>query len=76
VTTGFALSGEVCVTNAAELLAIIHMLTLHRDPTDLCTDIGLPAGQTRDGVWNTNNWIESAFRTFDTVMLEFKKMKR
>ena len=34
-----------------------------------CTDIGLPADQSRDGPWNTNNYIESAFRVFDVVFL-------
>ncbi|KAJ7780291.1 hypothetical protein DFH07DRAFT_950332 [Mycena maculata] len=34
------------------------------------TDIGMPANQTRDGSWNTNNWAETAFRTFDTVFLD------
>ncbi|KAF8507487.1 hypothetical protein JB92DRAFT_3121804 [Gautieria morchelliformis] len=24
------------------------------------TDIGLPLGQTRDGTWNVNNWMERA----------------
>jgi hypothetical protein len=39
-------------------------------------DEGLPAGQTRDGPWNTNNWIESSFRTFGVVFLESRKNKR
>lgn len=43
---------------------------------DSCTDIGLPPGQTRDSTFNTNNWTESAFRTFDTVFLENRKNKR
>ncbi|KIM87288.1 hypothetical protein PILCRDRAFT_271067 [Piloderma croceum F 1598] len=43
---------------------------------DLCTDIGLPQGQTRDGTFNTNNWTESAYRTFDVVFLENRKNKR
>lgn len=31
---------------------------------------------SRDGVWNTNNYIESAFRVFDVAFLELKKNKR
>lgn len=41
-----------------------------------CTDIGLPLGQTRDGTFNTNNWTEAAFKTFDLVFLESRKNKR
>ena len=44
--------------------------------SDLCTDIGLPRGQSRDGPFNTNNWVEAAFRVFDTVFLELLKNKR
>jgi hypothetical protein len=44
--------------------------------SDLCTDIGLPRGQSRDGPFNTNNWAEAAFRVFDTVFLELLKNKR
>ncbi|KAK7001644.1 hypothetical protein R3P38DRAFT_3216571 [Favolaschia claudopus] len=40
------------------------------------TDIGLPPTQTRDGIWNTNNWSETAFRTFDTVFLGSRSNKR
>ncbi|TFK84227.1 hypothetical protein K466DRAFT_496987, partial [Polyporus arcularius HHB13444] len=40
------------------------------------TDIGLPEGQTRDGTWNTNNFIERSFRTFDAIFLEHRKNKR
>ncbi|TFK84165.1 hypothetical protein K466DRAFT_497090 [Polyporus arcularius HHB13444] len=40
------------------------------------TDIGLPEGQTRDGTWNTNNYIERSFRTFDAIFLEHRKNKR
>jgi hypothetical protein len=40
------------------------------------TDIGLPADQTRDGPWNTNNYIESAFRVFDVVFLGLLQNKR
>lgn len=43
---------------------------------DLMTDIGLPPGQTRDGTYNTNNWTEAAFRTFDLVMLRGVSNKR
>jgi hypothetical protein len=39
-------------------------------------DEGLPEGQTRDGTWNTNNWVESSFRTFKQVFLENRKNKR
>ncbi|KAI0704561.1 hypothetical protein C8Q76DRAFT_820141 [Earliella scabrosa] len=38
--------------------------------------IRLPADQTRDGPWNTNNWIERAFRTFDSVFLDNRDNKR
>ena len=31
----------------------------HNFCADLCTDIGLPQGQTLDGTFNTNNWTES-----------------
>ncbi|KAJ7603863.1 hypothetical protein DFH06DRAFT_1151589 [Mycena polygramma] len=40
------------------------------------TDIGLPPNQGRDGIWNTNNWSESAFKTFDTVFLQSRQNKR
>ncbi|RPD52038.1 hypothetical protein L227DRAFT_568860, partial [Lentinus tigrinus ALCF2SS1-6] len=40
------------------------------------TDIGLPSDQSRDGPWNTNNWVERAFRTFDGVFLEARENKR
>ncbi|KAF7965873.1 hypothetical protein HWV62_41176 [Athelia sp. TMB] len=39
-------------------------------------DIGLPLGQTRDGTFNTNNWTEAAFKTFDLIFLESRKNKR
>jgi len=41
-----------------------------------CTDIGLPDDQSRDGPWNTNNYIESAFRVFDVVFLGLLQNKR
>lgn len=40
------------------------------------TDIGLPAGQTRDGTWNVNNWTERAFLAFDTIFLDNRRNKR
>ncbi|KAJ7640529.1 hypothetical protein B0H17DRAFT_884651, partial [Mycena rosella] len=40
------------------------------------TDIGMPANQTRDGTWNTNNWAETAFKTFDSVFLDNRMNKR
>lgn len=44
---------------------------------DLWTDMGLPEpGSTRDGVLNTNNWIESAFKTFKAIFLGGKKNRR
>lgn len=43
---------------------------------DLCIDLGLPKGQTRNSTFNTNNWVESAFRTMDTVFLRHRKNKR
>ncbi|KAJ6488269.1 hypothetical protein C8R47DRAFT_1216070 [Mycena vitilis] len=36
---------------------------------DLWTDIGLPAGATRDSMLSTNNWTERAFKTFNQVFL-------
>jgi hypothetical protein len=42
----------------------------------LALDEGLPKGQTRDGPWNTNNSIESAFRTLNVVFLECRRNKR
>ncbi|KAJ7206943.1 hypothetical protein C8J57DRAFT_1258304 [Mycena rebaudengoi] len=44
--------------------------------TNVWIDIGLPPNQTRDGTWNTNNWSESAFRTFDQVFLDNRQNKR
>ncbi|KAE8220092.1 hypothetical protein CF319_g6335 [Tilletia indica] len=41
----------------------------------LVTDIGLGAGQTRDGI-NTSNTIERAFKTFDEVFLSCRVNKR
>jgi hypothetical protein len=38
--------------------------------------MSLGSFQTRDGPFNTNNYIESAFRVFDTVMLELVQNKR
>jgi hypothetical protein len=43
---------------------------------DLCTDIGLPPGRARDGVWSTNNHNEASFKVFDSVFLELRKNKR
>ncbi|KAJ6518451.1 hypothetical protein DFH09DRAFT_1373453 [Mycena vulgaris] len=40
------------------------------------TDIGMPPNQSRDGTWNTNNWTESAFKTFDSVFLQNRQNKR
>lgn len=40
------------------------------------TDIGMPAGQTRDGTWNVNNWTERAFLVFDTIFLDNRRNKR
>ena len=51
-------------------------LTRRRSGAATFTDIGLPADQTRDGPWNTNNWIERAFRTFDSVFLDNRDNKR
>ncbi|KAJ7270793.1 hypothetical protein C8J57DRAFT_1294013 [Mycena rebaudengoi] len=36
---------------------------------DYWTDIGLPEGSNRDGMLNTNNWTERAFKTFNQVFL-------
>lgn len=44
--------------------------------TAVFTDIGLPAGQTRDGTWNVNNWTERAFLVFDTIFLDNRQNKR
>jgi hypothetical protein len=43
---------------------------------DTFSDIGMPENQTRDGSWNTNNWAETAFKTFDTVFLDNRMNKR
>lgn len=40
------------------------------------TDMGLPEGQTRDGQWNTNNWVEAAFKVFNVVFLDGRSNKR
>ncbi|KAJ7624860.1 hypothetical protein FB45DRAFT_1030980 [Roridomyces roridus] len=40
------------------------------------TDIGLPPNQGRDRGWNTNNWTESAYKTFDNVILQARQNKR
>ncbi|KAJ6565760.1 hypothetical protein DFH09DRAFT_919333, partial [Mycena vulgaris] len=40
------------------------------------TDIGMPPNQSRNGTWNTNNWTESAFKTFDSVFLQNKRIDR
>ncbi|KAJ7724877.1 hypothetical protein B0H16DRAFT_1736451 [Mycena metata] len=40
------------------------------------TDIGMPSDQSRDGVWNTNNWSETAFKQFNTIFLDNKHNKR
>lgn len=50
------------------------LLTFH--VSDLWADSGLPAGTSRDGILNTNNWIESAFRTFKLVFLGNRNNKR
>jgi hypothetical protein len=44
--------------------------------TGVVLDEGLPPGQSRDGPWNTNNYIESGFRTLKMVFLESRKNKR
>jgi hypothetical protein len=45
--------------------------------SDMWTDMGLPEpGATRDGVLNTNNWIESAFKVFKSVFLGGRKNRR
>ncbi|KAJ9120593.1 hypothetical protein QFC22_002522 [Naganishia vaughanmartiniae] len=50
---------------------------LTEDWRRLWTDIGLPEkGATRDGVLNTDNWIESAFKTFKAIFLGGKKNRR
>lgn len=40
------------------------------------TDIGMPKGQTRDSTWNTNNWVERAWRSLDQIFLDYRKNKR
>lgn len=52
------------------LICITHAFIEH------VTDEGLPLGQTRDGVWNTNNNIESSFRTLNKVFLQNRQNKR
>ncbi|KAJ9110930.1 hypothetical protein QFC20_002696, partial [Naganishia adeliensis] len=43
---------------------------------DMWVDYGLPDGATRDGILNTNNFIERAFKTFKTVFLGGRKNRR
>lgn len=40
------------------------------------SDIGLPPGQTRDDVWNANNYAEAGFKVFDAFFLECRRCKR
>ncbi|KIJ55981.1 hypothetical protein M422DRAFT_239158 [Sphaerobolus stellatus SS14] len=40
------------------------------------TDISLPPGITRNGSYNTNNWTESAWLTFDKTILNMRANKR
>ncbi|KAJ6609158.1 hypothetical protein B0H10DRAFT_1954814 [Mycena sp. CBHHK59/15] len=40
------------------------------------TDIGMPPDQSWDSTWNTNNWSESAFKTFDSIFLQNRQNKR
>ncbi|KAJ7687283.1 hypothetical protein B0H17DRAFT_1203746 [Mycena rosella] len=40
------------------------------------TDTGMPADQSCDGTWNTDNWVESIFKQFSTIFLENKQNKR
>ncbi|KAG8994185.1 hypothetical protein FRB94_010078 [Tulasnella sp. JGI-2019a] len=40
------------------------------DWRDLWMDIGILAGVNHDGMHNTNNWVEHAFKTFDTMFLD------
>jgi hypothetical protein len=40
------------------------------------TDIGIPDTQNRDGMLNTNNWVERAFKTFDSIFLDCRANKR
>jgi hypothetical protein len=42
----------------------------------MVVDNGLPAHLTRDGAFNTNNYMEAAFRTFNVKFLELRKNKR
>lgn len=61
--------------------SVVTIVHYHSDsilihPLALVTDEGLPKGRTRDGPWDTNNWIESSFRTFNIVFLEHRKNKR
>ena len=39
-------------------------------------DFGIPPHVTRDGPWSTNNYSESAFRTFDHVFLRCQANRR
>ncbi|KAF7295974.1 hypothetical protein MKEN_01412000 [Mycena kentingensis (nom. inval.)] len=40
------------------------------------TDIGMPSAQSRDRVWNTNNFAESNFKQFNNIFLDNKNNKR
>jgi hypothetical protein len=44
--------------------------------TGMFLDDGLPEGFTRDGPYNTNNWVERAFRTFDEIFFNRRTNKR
>lgn len=43
---------------------------------DGVTDIGLPAGSTRDKILNTNNFAESFIKTFKYTILGMRRNKR
>jgi len=54
----------------------ICILVLSSVFIDMWTDMGIPSGQNRDRMLNTNNWVESSFRVFDKLFLHARANKR
>ncbi|RPD55250.1 hypothetical protein L226DRAFT_470718 [Lentinus tigrinus ALCF2SS1-7] len=67
---------ERCEAQWNYLLSYFEQNWFTEEWIPIFTDIGLPSDQTRDGPWNTNNWVERAFRTFDGVFLMNRENKR
>lgn len=60
----------------SELLPHLFEIIMSKPIEEHVTDEGLPPGQTRDGGWNTNNYIEASFRDFNRTFLEHRMNKR